>query len=214
MRLVILAMGLFVNFCVMTYASRGWAAPQQEATNKQDAAAQKATRTADDSSSALDANQSEAIEFKSLYGSEFASFPVNWAAESTYRFALIRKPDEFEQVFQPAAVAGNKKPYAPPAELYEQEMIVLVGRVTPAPSNLDKSLQIESILAKDKTLEVRFSFRPGPKSASYTVKVTGMARLPQRDVTRVVFFEGEKQVGELKIEDGEWLLPAPPNSED
>ncbi len=140
------------------------------------------------------------IKFKPILSGDYDNFPVNWPAEQVYRFSLMRSAAEYDQVFQAAAVGGAQKPYAPDPKIYEKEMIVSVSRVTPAPADLDKALRIDKIVAKGKTLEVYFTFRAGPKSASYTAKVTGAARIPKRELQKVIFFEGQKKVGEIKVE--------------
>lgn len=150
-----------------------------------------------------------ALEFQPILSRDYANFPVNWSAKERYRLGLIRTPEQYDQVFQPAAVAGNTKPYSPTRELFEREMIVVVGRVTRAPRDIDKALEIKQIVVHDKTLVVTFTFRPGPQSAKSSAKVTGVARFAKQDIDRVVFMEDNEEVGELRIAEGQWLIPEP-----
>lgn len=152
-------------------------------------------------------DQGKPIKFRPILSSQYANFPVNWSANRVYRLGLLRSAREYDQVFHAAAVAGNRQPYAPDSKIYENEMILVISRVTTARGNLDKAIEIDRIVAKGKTLEVSFTFREGPKNASYSVKVTGAARLPKQEVERVVFFEGKKPVGELQVDKGQWLVP-------
>ncbi len=152
-------------------------------------------------------DQAKPIKFRPILSSQYANFPVNWPQNSVYRLGLLRSAQEYDQVFSAAAVAGNRLPYAPDPKIYENEMIVVVSRVATARSNLDRALEIESIKAKGKTLVVTFTFRDAPKNASYSVKVTGAARIPKQAVERVEFYEGKKPVGELQVDKGQWLLP-------
>jgi hypothetical protein len=148
----------------------------------------------------------EKLEFRRVKSNAYANFPVNWS-DKIYRFGLIRSVDEYDQVFQPAAFGGNKKPYAPDADLYEKEMLLIVGRVTRAPADIDQALVIEEVVVKDKTLEVTFRFQEGPASSTYSVKAMSVVRVPRREVDRVIFFDHETKVDELKVDQGQWLIP-------
>lgn len=159
--------------------------------------------TQDDSS----ANAVQPIKFRPILSSQYANFPANWPSRDLYRLGLLRSAKEYDQVFHAAAVGGNRLPFAPDPKIYENEMILVIARVTGARGNLDKALVIDSVVSKGKTLEVTFTFRESSKNASYSVKVTGAARIPKQDVSRVQFFEGKKLVGELQVDKGQWLLP-------
>jgi len=150
----------------------------------------------------------ETLEFRRIRADDYANFPVNWSSERPYRVGLIRSLEDYEKVFNAAAVGGNRRPYGPEAELFEQEMLIVVGRVIPAPANLDRAMVIERVVAKGQTLEVTFRSVPGPDTATYTVKAMATVRVPRRDVERVVFWEGDKKVEELDVATGQWLLPA------
>ncbi len=126
-------------------------------------------------------DQGKPVKFRPILSSQYANFPVNWPANHLYRLGLVRSAQEYDQVFNAAAVAGNRTPYAPDPKIYENEMIIVVSRVTGAGGDLDRALAIERIVAKGKTLEVTFKFREGPKNASYSVKVTGAARIPKQN---------------------------------
>ena len=154
------------------------------------------------------------VNFQPIRSRDYANFPTGWSAGTLYRLGLIRTPADYAQVFQPAAVAGNQQPYAPPAELYEREMIVVIGRVARATRNPDQTLKIEKVIQKGKTLDVFFSFKDGPKSATYSVKATAAVRIPKQVITQLRFFEATEIVGELKIAEGEWLQPAPESTEE
>lgn len=150
----------------------------------------------------------EALEFRRIRADDYANFPVNWSSERPYRVGLIRSLEDYEKVFNAAAFGGNRRPYGPEAKLFEQEMLIVVGRVIPAPANLDQAMVIERVVAKGQTLEVTFRSRPGPDTATYTVKAMATVRVPRRDVERVVFLEGDKKVEELDVASGQWLFPA------
>jgi hypothetical protein len=150
----------------------------------------------------------EKLEFRRVNSNAYANFPVNWQGKP-YRVGLIRSVDEYDQVFQPAAFGGNKKPYAPDADLYEKEMLLIVGRVTRAPADIDQAVVIEEVVVRDKTLEVTFRFQEGPVSSTYSVKAMSVVRVPRQEVDRVIFFNNETKVDELKVDQGQWLIPAP-----
>ncbi len=168
------------------------------------------------------------LQIKPILNSEYANFPMNWAEGHVYRFGLLRSAQEYDQVFQPAAVAGDRRAHAPDPKIYEKEMIVTISRIMKAPANLDAALQINSIhlQAGDRDgLYVYFSFQDGPESATHTVKATASVRIPRHDVTKVIFVESSKgtyrhvgpefegnrgtgAAGELNVEQGQWLSPA------
>lgn len=201
------SISVFPSLCVMILGSMVSAAIRFEQAHAANPRVESPQDVADGGEQ--EPTQAEKIEFHRIKMDDYANFPVNWSAKGTYRLGLIRSADEYSQVFQPAAVAGNRKPFAPNAEFYDKEMVLIVGRVTPAPGDIEQALVIEQVIAKGKTLEVIFRFRPGPASANYSVKAMSTVRIPVRDIERVIFREGETKIDELKIDQGQWLMPVP-----
>ena len=175
--------------------------------------------------------RAELFHLNRIRSSDYANFPVNWAEGHVYRLGLLRSAREYDQVFQPAAAAGDRRPSAPDPKIYEKEMIVTISRVIKAPANpakLNDAIQINGIYLREgdveRALYVYFTCTDGPESASHTVKATASVRILKREVPKVIFVEfsegksldakhrwlGQENtavVGELNIDEGQWLLP-------
>lgn len=149
----------------------------------------------------------ETIRFRAISNGDYAVFPVNWSPEHRYRMGLIRSVKEYEEVFNAAAFAGNKKPFAPISNTFDEEMIIFVCKVGPAVADVDKELQLDKIVAKGDTLEVRFANRNTIKKSSYQIKVTAAAWIPKRDYKSVKYFDGANLVKEIKIDQKQWVFP-------
>lgn len=139
----------------------------------------------------------------------YRNFVGNWdnAAQPVF-MALIRTPAEYEAVFHPAAVPGAAKPFGPPPELFDREMILVVARVVDAPAADETVLEPVEVTAEGDAIELRYRFTPPRPGASFTIKETLVLRIPRRDVTTVRFVENDEQVGGLTPAAGTWSLPA------
>lgn len=149
----------------------------------------------------------ETIRFRAISNDDYAVFPVNWSPEHRYRMGLIRSVKEYEEIFNSAAFAGNKKPYAPASKAFDDEMIIFVCKVSPAVADLDKELRLDKIVAKGDTLEVRFANRNTIKKSSYQIKVTAAAWIPKQDYKSIKYFDGANLVKEIKIDQKQWVFP-------
>jgi len=142
---------------------------------------------------------------------EYASFLVNWDDQATPVFlAAIRTPREYETVFHPAPVMGNRRPFAPPADLYADFMLLVVARVIDAPAAADTPFAVESLVAEGGDLVLRYRYTPPASGATHTVKQTLVVRVPARPFDGVRFIENGDQVGDLRLSAGQWANPQPP----
>jgi hypothetical protein len=151
--------------------------------------------------------KAESIRFRPISNNDYAVFPVNWPPEHRYRAGLIRVLEDYEKIFNAAALAGNKKPYAPAKEMFKDEMLVFVCKVIPAVADIDKELRLEKIVAKGSTLEVRFAYRNSSNNSTYQIKATAAAWIPKHDYATLKFFEGNTLIKEISLDDKHWVSP-------
>jgi hypothetical protein len=112
---------------------------------------------------------------------------------------------------------GDRGPFAPKSEVYTQEQILVVGRVIAAPENMDKVFEVERVAERGQELVLYYRFNETKNNATWTAKNWLALRIPRHDYKRVTFFENSKQVGELKLDQGQWSVPemkSKPNKKD
>ncbi len=149
----------------------------------------------------------ETIRFRAISNDDYAVFPVNWSPEHRYRMGLIRSVKEYEEIFNAAAFAGNKKPYAPSSNMFDDEMIVFVCKVCPAVADVDQELRLDKVVTRGTTLEVRFVNRNTLKKSTYQIKATAAAWIPKRDYESIKFYDGTNMIKEIKLDKNHWVFP-------
>lgn len=148
------------------------------------------------------------IKYSRIATGEYQSFVGNWDEQKDpVLYAVLQSPEQFAAVLHPAPTNPQKKPFAPPAELFQKEQILLVSRVMPAPENLDKVFEVQRVIANGQELSLHYQFQAPGKGASYTVKNFLAVRVPKGDYTRVSFIENGKKIGELRPTEGVWSVP-------
>lgn len=150
------------------------------------------------------------LPFEIVGRNDFSNFVVNWDDSQAVFMALIRTPEDYAAVFHPAPVVGNRKPFGPAPELFDEQMILLVSRVVTAPADGEKILTVEGLAADGGTLTLRYRFTPPAERATFSVKEVLQLRIPRRELNRVRFLENEKPVGELRLAEGVWSIPPVP----
>jgi hypothetical protein len=155
----------------------------------------------------VESAKEESIPFRSISNDDYAVFPVNWSPEHRYRVGLIRAVKDYEKIFNAAAFAGNKKPYAPASKMFDEDMLVFVCKVVPAVADVDKELRLEKIVTKGTALEVRFAYRNSAKNSTYQIKATAAAWIPKGNYSSLKFYEGTNLVKEIKLDDKNWAFP-------
>lgn len=144
----------------------------------------------------------------------YQNFPVNWDEQAVPRFyALIRTPQEYDQVFHPAPIAGDPRPFHPEASLYKKSQILMVARVfaaSPDPSKADRIFEVERVTTEAGELSVRYRLkRPKSDVDAAQFKFFLAIQVPKANYRKVTIFEDGKLVGQLKPSEGLWAVPKP-----
>ena len=59
----------------------------------------------------------------------YQNFVANWdVTKHPVLFAVVRTPEEYDRIFNPAAVMGRNKPFTPPDGFFERRQILTVCR--------------------------------------------------------------------------------------
>jgi hypothetical protein len=153
----------------------------------------------------------EPVRFEQISPNDYRNFLANWddEAEPVFR-AVIRTAEEYDAIFHPAPVMGDRKPHKPAPQLFENEMIVVVARVVDAPAEGEHVLAVETLSADGDTLELRYRFTPPRMPASFRMKQMLAVRFPRRDLKVVRIVENGTAVGDLRPGEGHWVVPARP----
>jgi hypothetical protein len=153
----------------------------------------------------------EPVRFEQIGPDDYRNFLANWDDETEPVFrAVIRTPEEYDAVFQPAPVMRDRKPYKPPPQLFENEMIIVVARVVDAPAEGEEVLVVDKLSADGDALELRYRFTPPRMPASFRVKQMLAVRIPRRHLKVVRIVENGAAVGDLRPDEGRWVVPARP----
>jgi hypothetical protein len=123
---------------------------------------------------------------------------------------MVESPEQYEKLFNAAAIQGNRKPFAPPKELFQKENIVVVGRVIPASGDRSKIMQVRSLVQRRNVLELSYSFQPPEEPASSQEKNWLQLRIPKGTIDAVRFLENDQPIAELNRKQGQWASPIPP----
>ena len=150
------------------------------------------------------------MPFQFVGKNEYRNFVANWDDSHAVFMALIRTPAEYAAVFHPAPVGGNTKPFAPPPELFDEQMILVVSRVVTAPAEGEKILTVQGLETDGGTLTLRYHFAPPAAQATFSVKEVLQLRIPRRDVEEVRVLEDDVPVGKLRPGLGAWSIPSVP----
>ncbi|MFM8173908.1 MAG: hypothetical protein ACKN81_10220 [Pirellulaceae bacterium] len=151
------------------------------------------------------------VPFQRIEMETYQNFLKNWDdAKNPVLVALVESPEQYENLFGAAAFQGNKKPFAPPRDLFQKEDIVVVGRVISASGDRSKIMQVRSLVQRGNALELSYTFQPPKDSASSQEKHWLQLRIPKGSFDLVRFMENGKPVAELHPKQGQWASPIPP----
>jgi len=155
------------------------------------------------------AEAAAAVPYQVVGVDEYQNFLVNWDQEKYPRLcAVIRTPEEYAKLFHPAAVQRSRKRFAPPAEVFDKEQVLVVACVMPAPKDLQAVFEVERVEAEGGQLQVHYRKSDEKSDATFEVKNFLALRIPRGDYAMISFFENQKQVGTLKVAEGQWVVPA------
>ena len=136
---------------------------------------------------------------------------VSWNDEKhAVLCALIQTSAQYGLLFHSTAVMHSNRPFAPDAELYKSEQILVVARVMAAPANgqLDEVFEVEKLVTGDGGLAFYYRFNKPEASETYFVRNCLALRIPRHDYNKVTFFENGEKVGELRPSEGQWSVPS------
>jgi hypothetical protein len=150
-----------------------------------------------------------AVTYQRMAIGDYQNFLRNWDEKKhAVLYALIQTPARYDALFHPAALMRDKRPFAPEAEIYAKEQILVVARVMVAPENMDKVFETERLTEKNQELVFHYRFNEPGAYATFSVKHYLAVRIPRHEYKKVLFFENGKRVGELKTAEGQWSVPA------
>ena len=153
--------------------------------------------------------EERAVAYQRMGIGDYQNFLKNWdEKEHATLYALIRTPAQYDALFYPAPVMRDKRPFAPAAEIYAKEQILVVARVMVASENMDQVFGVERVTEKGQELALHYRFHEPKTNATFSVKSYLALRIPGREYRKVTFFENGKRVGELKTAEGQWSVPA------
>lgn len=148
------------------------------------------------------------VTYKRMSLNDYQNFLRNWDEKKhALLYALIQTPAQYDALFAPATLMGNRRPFAPEAAVYTKEQILLVARVMAAPQDMEKSFAIERLSESNQQLEFHYRFNEPKPGASHFVKNYLGVRIPRHDYKKVIFFENGKKVGVLSLAHGQWSVP-------
>jgi hypothetical protein len=148
-----------------------------------------------------------AVAYRRIGVSEYQNFLVNWDEKKQgVLYALVQTPAHYAALFHPAGVNFSRKAFAPDPKQFEKEQILVAGRVMAAPGDMDKVFDVEGITDSGDQLTIRYRFHDPRSKASSTVKNYLAVWIPKRPYKSIVFVENGKQVGALRVAQGEWVV--------
>ncbi|MEW5859235.1 MAG: hypothetical protein AB1861_17930 [Cyanobacteriota bacterium] len=150
----------------------------------------------------------------------YQNFLVNWDERAEPRlYALIRTPKEYDQLFHPAPLMRDTRPFHPEAGLYKKSQLLVVARVFAAKdfndlSKVDEVFEVERVTAEDGELTLRYRLRRPPADVDADVndaryKFHLAIQVPKAAYRKVTIIEDGKLVGQLKPTEGLWTVPKP-----
>ncbi len=136
----------------------------------------------------------------------YQNFVANWdVTKHPVLFAVVRTPEEYDRIFNPAAVMGRNKPFTPPEGFFERRLILTVCRCL---NELDeKEFAVESIQEVGDELFYRYRFLGKDLGARGGFKMEFSVYIPQKKYSRVHFIENGKPLETLDLKSGQWAVP-------
>jgi hypothetical protein len=148
------------------------------------------------------------VSFQRIKIDEYQNFLKNWdSVKHPVLFALIQNATQYDMLFSPAAVGGNKKPFAPDGKIYEKEQLLIVAKEMIAPPNMEASFKVEKLSEEDGNLVLSYAYNRVKSNATYSVKNYLGLRIPKKSYKKVTFIQNGEKVGELHLDQGEWVTP-------
>ena len=148
------------------------------------------------------------VSFQRIKIDEYQNFLKNWdSVKHPVLFALIQNASQYDMLFAPAAVGGNKKPFAPDGKIYEKEQLIIVAKEMIAPPNMEASFKVEKISEEDGNLILSYVYNRVNSNATYSVKNYLGLRIPKKMYKKMILIQNGEKIGELRLAEGEWVMP-------
>jgi hypothetical protein len=148
------------------------------------------------------------VSFQRIKIDEYQNFLKNWdSVKNPLLYAIIQNPSQYDTLFAPAAVGGNKKPFAPDVKVYEKEQIVIVAKEMIAPPNMEASFKVENLSEEDGNLVLSYVYNRVKSNATYSVKNYLGLRIPKKAYKKLIVIQNGQKLGELQLDQGEWVSP-------
>jgi hypothetical protein len=130
--------------------------------------------------------------FSRLDPNAFQSFVVNWAdAEQPFCRTMLSASD-WDRWLKPAATMGFRRPFAPPAKLWNSHAVLLVARVVSAGDTSDVFSHLR-MTGDERELALDYRFAPNPPASS-TMKWYLALEIPKPLPPTVVVRENGRSV--------------------
>jgi hypothetical protein len=153
--------------------------------------------------------EERSVAYQRMGIGDYQNFLKNWDEKRhPVLYALIRTPAQYDALFHPAPVMRDKRPFAPGADIYAREQILVVARVMVASENMNQAFEAERVTEKGRELALHYRFHEPETNATFSVKNHMALRIPRREYQKVTFFENGKRIGELKTAEGQWSVPS------
>jgi hypothetical protein len=95
----------------------------------------------------------------------FQSFIANWTPATQPLCAVLQSQADWDKVMHPAPVMGGNKPFAPPAEFWARNAVLLIARVVGS-GDMAKVFTLQGVRSTADAIEVGYAFAsPPPASA-------------------------------------------------
>jgi hypothetical protein len=147
-----------------------------------------------------------ALDVTPLNPADYQSFVGNWTPADAPLCAAIGSAEAWNRVLHPAAVMGDRRPFAPPSEFWERHAVLLFARVVPGGGQAS-ALRLAGAERSPDAIDIVVAVTPPPPS-SWTMKSWLAVAVPKPLPPHVGFLENGKRICSLEPASGHWLSPA------
>jgi len=141
-----------------------------------------------------------AVKYQIIPADTYQSFINNWdEKKQPVLYADVCNERDWNKLFSPATVMGKtQKPFHPEAKDFAANQYLIVCRVLPGGAESGKVFTVESVLASDTDLELRYRFTKPDSKSEWSAKVPLIIAVPQHPYQHIVFVENNNALGTLE----------------